>query len=43
VTISLLEFSPARPDRAEPVCPAPPGGHGSYLSPFSQAPPSILI
>lgn len=43
VKVSFLEFSPARPARVEPVCLAPPGGQCSYLSPFSQAPPFVLI
>ena len=43
IAMSVLEILPARPFRAEPVCLAPPGGHCSYLSPFSQAPPFVLI
>ncbi|MDO9190284.1 MAG: hypothetical protein Q8K43_00265 [Sulfurimicrobium sp.] len=41
--VSFLEFSLVRPVQAEPVCTASPEDRCSYLSPFPQAPPSILI
>lgn len=43
LTLSSPEFSLARPLPVEPACLVSPGGRCSYLSPFSQAPPSALI
>ncbi|PWB58071.1 MAG: hypothetical protein C3F18_03065 [Nitrosomonadales bacterium] len=43
LTVSSPEFSAVRPVPAGPACLVSPGGRCSYLSPFSQAPPSALI
>lgn len=40
---TFSEFSLARAFTLEPARPVFPGGRCSYLSPFSQAPPSVLI
>jgi hypothetical protein len=43
MAMSFPEFLLSRPRQSEPASLVSPGGRCSYLSPFSQAPPSALI